>query len=277
MRDAKQLFPEYTFIKALTPSVQKAAFHVKDSGGDDFCLKIIAPNNRIERLEREVLALQKINHPNVAHLREYEFSTRNDKVRHFMVEDFIDGRDLSELLYGGHGLSRRQFSNLFSAICDGLSAVHSAGIVHRDLKPSNIRVKANNIPVIIDFGIARHLSLPDLTLTAEGAQLGTPLYFSPEQFLGTKHDIDHRTDFFALGVLLYQALVREHPFHQSGMSVSQLAKSVTTSCDYLNQPNFSSLPDNWRLITARLLEKERAKRPYSADMIASILRNIRGE
>ncbi len=275
--DAQQICPEYTFIEALTPSVQKAAFHVNDSDGNDLCLKIIAPDYKMERLQREILALQNLNHPNVAHLKEYEFSTRNSHVRHFMVENYILGRDLSEIINPGHGLLRSQISDLFSAICDGLSAVHSANIVHRDLKPSNIRIQSNGVPVIIDFGLARHLSLPDLTLTSQGARIGTPIYFAPEQFQGTKYDIDNRTDLFALGVLLYQMLVEEHPFYHSGMTDSQLFDAVTSSSEYINNSNFLSLPEKWKLITARLLEKERAQRPHSADLVASILRRIRGE
>src|ERR1019366_6588709 len=106
----------------------------------------------------------------------------------------------------------------FAALCDGLSALKQEGIVHRDIKPENIRVKPSGAPVIIDFGLARHLSLPDLTQTVEGAAIGTPLYFAPEQFDGTKHDIDHRTDLFALGILLFEALTGEHPFYRPSMT-----------------------------------------------------------
>jgi serine/threonine protein kinase len=148
--------------------------------------------------------------------------------------------------------------------------------VHRDLKPSNIRVRADRSPVIIDFGLARHLDLPDLTRTAEGAAIGTPLYFSPEQFRGTKHDIDHRTDLFALGILVYQALVGRHPFWEAGMTFQQLDDAISTSEKFLMVTEFKRLPRQWQLIVGRLLAKERANRPQDAAQVASIFRKIGG-
>ena len=93
----------------------------------------------------------------------------------------------------------REVVRFFASLCDGLAALKAKGIVHRDIKPQNIRVRSNGDPVIIDFGLARHLGLPDLTKTIQGARLGTPAYFAPEQFDGNRHDIDHRTDLFAVG------------------------------------------------------------------------------
>ena len=92
IKDAETMFPDYTFIRALTPSEQKAAFHVKDKAGADFCLKLIAPNYERDRLDREILALQTINHPNVVRLIEYTFSSKPGQQRHYIVEEFIEGR-----------------------------------------------------------------------------------------------------------------------------------------------------------------------------------------
>jgi len=276
IEEAKRLFPEYDFISALPPSVQKAAFHVRDTDGRELCLKVIAPEYSMARLEREILALQSLSHPNVAKLVEYTFSTREGSQRHYVLEEYIEGNDLSECLVEGSAWELTDVAKLFVPIADGLAAVHELNIVHRDLKPSNIRVREKDSPVIIDFGLARHLDLPDLTRTEEGAAIGTPAYFAPEQFTGTKHDIDRRTDLFALGVMVYQAAVGHHPFLQAHMSYADLRDAVCTSDDYLSAEKFAALPADWRMIIRRLLHKERIGRPFSAMDVSRILKRVGG-
>ena len=150
-------------------------------------------------------------------------------------------------------------------------------IVHRDIKPANIRVRPDRTPVIIDFGLARHLNLPDLTQTNEGAAIGTPQYFAPEQFDGTKHDIDHRTDLFALGILLYEALTGESPFYNPKMRTwEELRKAVCESSVHLTKTSFQALPQNWKILNERLLEKDRAKRPSDAKQVSVMLKRLGG-
>lgn len=191
-----------------------------------------------------------------------------------MIEDFVEGADLADVLANVGILSRLETSRLFSEVCDGLDALREASIVHRDLKPTNIRVRPSGSPVIIDFGLARHLDRVALTNTSDGAAIGTPMYFAPEQFTGTKHDIDHRTDLFAVGVLIYQALVGKHPFWTSGMSRQQLCDAVCSSTTHFSDAQFVTIPREWKLLVGRLLEKERARRPQGANQVATILRKI---
>lgn len=89
IKDAEKMFPDYKFVRPLTPSEQKAAFHVKDKAGTDLCLKMIAPNYERDRLDREIQALQDITHPNVVKLIEYTFSSKAGSQRHYIVEEFI--------------------------------------------------------------------------------------------------------------------------------------------------------------------------------------------
>jgi len=276
MDQAQADYPEYTFISRLTPSEQKAAFHVKDAQGQNLCLKIIAPNYNIDRLDREILALQSISHPNVVRLIEYTRSSKPGQQKHCIVEEFIEGTDLGQNLHPGHQWSRLDASVFFTALFNGLAVLSDLNIVHRDLKPSNIRVRPNGSPVIIDFGLARLLDLPSLTNTPDGAAIGTPQYFSPEQCRGTKHDIDHRTDLFASGCLLYQSLIGKHPFWRDGMTYSELHDAICGSTDYLEEPDFLALPEQWQVIVGRLLNKERADRPRSAAQVAAILQEIGG-
>lgn len=279
LAQAQAEYPEYTFVAALTPSEQKAAFHVRDQAGADLCLKIIAPNYGFDRLDREIQALQSLDHPNVVSLKEYTFSSKPGHRRHFMVEEFVDGVDFAARLLPGHPWPRPEAANFFAALCDGLSALQNKKLVHRDLKPTNIRVRPNGSPVVIDFGLARHLDLPDLTKTGEGAAIGTPAYFAPEQAdpHGTKHGIDHRTDLFAVGIMLYQALIGRHPFLKPGMTVPALRDAICTSAEPLQAAEFAALPAEWKLLLAKLLEKQRAQRPASAAQVATILRKIGGK
>lgn len=272
---ARRMFPEYDFVKALTPSAQKAAFQVRDARGENLCLKIISPDYERDRLDREIQALQALDHPNVVKLVEYTFSSKIGLQRHYLVEEFVEGRDLKELLVPGETWPLEAAAKFFAAICDGLAALKDKNIIHRDLKPENIRVRLDGSPVIIDFGLARLLNLPDLTQTVMGAAIGTPRYFAPEQFDGTKHDIDHRTDLFAFGVVLYEALTGESPFYSPRMTTrAQLRQAVCESNVHLTQQAFLRLPQKWRTLIERLLERDRSKRPSHPSQVGAILRKL---
>lgn len=273
---ARAQFPDYTFIAALTPSAQKSAFHVQRAG-KDYCLKIIAPNQGLDRVQREVLAMQALDHTNVVKILEYEYSAKAGQVRHYMVEEFVAGDDLSAHFSPGQPWTLGKIAAVFAPLCDGLAALEDNRIVHRDLKPSNVRMRPDGSPVIIDFGLARMLDMASITATVDGAMIGTPRYFSPEQFRGSKRDIDHRTDLYALGVLLYEAAVGRHPSLQPGMqTMDELSDAVCTSESFVNDTTFKALTPRLQLTVRRLLEKERAKRPTSARIVAKVLKDLGG-
>ena len=276
MDSAKAQFPDYEFVQALTPSAQKSAFHVRRDG-KDYCLKIIAPNQALDRVQREVLAMQALDHPNVVKVLEYEYSAKAGQARHYMVEEFIAGDDLSEHMKPGQAWTIEKIASVFAPLCDGLAALEANKIVHRDLKPSNVRIRTNGSPVIIDFGLARMLDMSSITMTIDGAMIGTPRYFSPEQIRGNKRDIDHRTDLYALGVMIYEAAVGRHPsFQAAPQTMDELSAAVCTSESYVEDVAFKSLNPRFQLIVRRLLEKERAKRPANAGIVAKILRELKG-
>lgn len=271
---ARALFPLFEIVGPLTPSEQKAAFHARRDGRD-LCLKIISPNYAMDRLQREVLAMQAIDHPNVVRLIEYEFSARQGEQRHYLIEEFVPGSDLTDALETGKPWPFDRLIGFFGPLCNGLEQLRMCGIVHRDLKPSNIRIRKNGEPVIIDFGLARHLEMPSLTNTAVGAKLGTPKYFAPEQFTGTRRDIDHRTDLYALGVLMYEAAIGAHPSLTPQMTtMDELSQAVCESESYAQKTEFGALPERLQSLIKRLLAKERSRRPTSAGMVANLLARV---
>lgn len=271
IEQARQAYPEFEIISALTPSAQKAAFHVKQNE-QDFCLKIIAPNYRIERLDREIIALQSLSHKNIVKFVEHFNSTSGGVTKHYILEEFIEGNDLAATI--GSIWTRTQISNVFSELCDGLAELKSENIVHRDLKPSNIRIKTDGTPVIVDFGVARLLDMVSVTDTPVGASIGTPMYFAPEQFTGQRHDIDHRTDLFALGIQLHEVATGKHPFFNTGMTYNEHQEAVCLSDSYKIQPEFTQLPIVWQQLINRLLSKSKINRPYGSNQVAGILRNL---
>jgi serine/threonine protein kinase len=130
--------------------------------------------------------------------------------------------------------------------------------------------------VIIDFGLSRHLELKSVTPTIQGAWIGTFPYFAPEQITGTRHSIDHRTDLFALGVMLYQTLTGIHPFLASGMDGDDLSESICQSDKYLETTEYQQLPARWQSVLQRLLQKERARRPPSAEFTKAMISKAEG-
>jgi serine/threonine protein kinase len=112
------------------------------------------------------------------------------------------------------------------------------------------------------------------SLTQTGMKVGTPLYFSPEQCVGDKHSIDHRTDLYALGAIMFQAATGKHPCH-TARTIDDLFQAVCEGVKISNDAEFASLPDGLKMIITRLLEKERSRRPVNADLVAKLLRGIK--
>lgn len=272
---AQQLVPAYTIDARLTISSFKAAFRARDGNGTAVCLKIIDPQYPADRLQREILAMTKLDHPNIAKLIEYSFSATGGQTVQYMVEEFVEGEDLTGALVAPWPLDR--IKAVFGPICRALEEMRKSELVHRDLKPSNIRLAKNDVPVVVDFGLVRHLDQPDLTATAHGARIGTPRYFAPEQFRGTKTDIEHRTDLFALGILLYEAATHLHPFDPNGnASIGELEVAVCDGGDHLLTPEFLSLDATLQLLLQKLLARSRADRPTTAAQVEKLLTKAGG-
>lgn len=168
----------------------------------------------IDRFRQEAKAVASLSHPNI--LQVFDFGA--DKGFTYIVTPFIPGGTMSKKMRDRHSLAEAIV--LTAPIADALDYSHQSGIIHRDLKPSNIYMQTATLPILGDFGFARLLS-SDQQLTRAGLIFGTPHYMAPEQTLG--QPVDHRSDLYSLGVILYQLLLGRVPFDNKSTMATLMA------------------------------------------------------
>lgn len=176
-----------------------------------------------QRFRDEAEALARLAHPNVVRMQT-SFAWGRDLC---IVLDYIEGDSLADLLARSGPLPVPRAIELIKGVLDGLDHAHQNGVIHRDVKPSNILLDAAGVPLLCDFGIAKQVQVQDRTVV--GGTLGTPEYMSPEQiFPNPQHPIDHRTDVYAAGVVLYEMLTGRLPFPVSSKTGDYLARRAST-------------------------------------------------
>jgi serine/threonine-protein kinase len=171
----------------------------------------------VKQFVREARIAASVQHRNVIHI--VDFGTTEDQ-RPYMVMELLEGESLGQRMHREPPLGVEEVVHIASLTLRGLAAVHSAGIVHRDLKPDNVFLvrdaSAGLFPKILDFGISRSVEprsgRRSALTTQEGIIVGTPEYMSPEQARGLRN-LDHRTDVYSMGVILYEALTGRLPFN----------------------------------------------------------------
>ena len=164
---------------------------------------LTADNDAVERFEREAQAAAALNHPNIITI--YDIIEYENQV--CIVMEYMEGETLRQKILDSL-LSIDDIIDIIAQICEGLSKAHEADIVHRDLKSDNIIINKEGGAKILDFGLAKLKGVSKLT--KEMSTIGTINYMSPEQARG--EDVDHRTDIWSLGVVLYEMLTGQFPF-----------------------------------------------------------------
>lgn len=220
-----------------------------------------APDLR-ERFRREAQAVAMLSHGSIVQI--YDILEVGG-IDHLVME-FVEGKPLAAVVAAGP-LPAARVVRLAKEICSGLAEAHAKGIVHRDLKSENVILTREGKAKILDFGLAKQLSEPDPGLSVAGAVVGTYRSMSPEQAQG--HQVDHRTDLFSLGVLLYEAATGRSPF-QGPSALATLAKLVTQK----QIPARSLVPEIGEELSGLidwLLEKAPESRPQSAAAIGAAL------
>ncbi|MGH9364869.1 MAG: serine/threonine protein kinase [Thermoanaerobaculia bacterium] len=241
-------------------------------GGKLYALKVLKPEAirdevDLKRFQRECRALQKIDSDHVVRYHDHGVIKDDDGVEtYFIVMDFVEGVDLQrKLRAAAPPLPEAEIRKVVSQVLKGLADIHKHRIVHRDLKPSNIFITKDGTVKILDFGLVKMLDYTTLTMT--GQALGTPLYMSPEEMLA--REIDHRSDLFSFGVLMFHLLTGRFPFPSDNLM--QLMRAVTQ--DPPERPTRFNAEVSNRLenLVLRLLEKEPYLRPSNAQEVAELL------
>jgi TolB-like protein len=245
--------------------------------GRTVAIKVLAPAvaddpDRRERFLREARATAALSHPNIAAL--YEIG--EDQGQLFLVFEFVPGDTLKNVI-AGRPLNPRRAIDLAVQIADALAEAHAEGIVHRDIKPDNIIVTPKGNAKILDFGLAtwtaggadRAHAATELA-TGAGTTLGTVAYMSPEQTLGEK--VDHRTDVFSLGIVLFEMITGRSPF--TGPTATALALKIVQAPAPVPSAVNADLPRELDAIVAKSLAKSLDQRYDSAATMAAELRTV---
>ncbi|WP_297084862.1 protein kinase domain-containing protein [uncultured Demequina sp.] len=217
------------------------------------------------RFRREFRVMSRLRHPNV--VRVVGFGTA--EVGAYLAMDYVSGGTLTRA-FANPPEDEAQLAarlELLAAVADALAYVHAEGVIHRDLKPENVLLEEGR-PVLMDFGLAKAAGGETVALTQAGDVLGTAPYMSPEQIRG--HDVDHRSDLYALGCLIHWAATGAPPF--TGETFTDVViKHLTTPA---SPPSafVRFAPRELDALVLRLLEKQPADRFASASDVATRLR-----
>jgi hypothetical protein len=235
----------------------------------------------LQRLDREARAASALNHPNIVHI--YDVGEAADVPgAHYVVMEHVEGETLRRRLRAGP-FPLGEVLDLGTQLADGLAKAHRAGIVHRDLKPENLMVTPDGLLKILDFGLAKLVVAPlgDLvdtreTLSRQGTQagmlLGTLEYMSPEQASG--RTVDHRTDQFSLGLILYEMTTGRAAFRRE-TPAQVLAAVIEREAEPLGRLR-GDVPPALEALVSRCLQKDPERRFKKTDELAGELSALAG-
>jgi serine/threonine protein kinase len=257
----------YEILSPLGTGGMREVYRARDAKlGRDVAIKVLpaafsADPDRLRRFEQEARAAAALNHPNIVTIYSVE---RADDVP-FVTMELVEGTSLARLV-PRTGMSTDRVVKIAIALADAVSAAHSRGIVHRDLKPSNVMVTADDRVKVLDFGLEKLLqsqpveigvtALPTEPLTDPGLVVGTLPYMSPEQVQGSS--VDHRSDIFSLGVILYELTTGQRPF--KGETSALLLSSILKDTPPLASDISSAVPRELGRIIRHSLAKDQAQR-----------------
>jgi eukaryotic-like serine/threonine-protein kinase len=246
--------------------------------------ELAAHSDRMRRFKQEAQAAAALNHPNIAHI--YEVGEHEGI--NFIAMEFVDGFTLRQLIHE-RPTDLRKLLRYLQHVAEGLAKAHAAGIVHRDLKPDNIMVTSDGHAKILDFGLAKLLEPAKLPGSGSselataimprhstpGAIMGTVGYMSPEQAQGLVNEIDHRSDIFSFGCILYEAATSRKAFEGKD-AVESLNKIIREPVTPISEIN-PTAPADLQRIVRRCLAKDPDERYQTIKDVAIELKDVRRE
>jgi Tol biopolymer transport system component/serine/threonine protein kinase len=278
---AGQQMGSYKILSLLGSGGMGEVYLARDSRLDrTVALKILpaqvaSDQDRMRRFIREARAASALKHPNVTHI--YEIG--ESEGLHFIAMEYVEGKTLAARI-SGRPLGTAEIVEIGLQVADALEDAHSKGITHRDIKPANLMLTRRGEVKVLDFGLAKvthpegqNLSsdISTLVSTVSGVVVGTVQYMSPEQMLG--QEVDHRTDIFSLGVVLYEMATGTLPFKgDTGTALSDAILHKQPTAPGRVNPELSI--DLERIIL-RALEKDRELRYQTASDLRAELKRLK--
>ncbi|BBM81724.1 serine/threonine-protein kinase [Candidatus Uabimicrobium amorphum] len=243
-----QTFGNYVIIREIARGGMGIVYLAQDASKRNVALKVMlsakASDQDQRRFVREGKAISELNHPNIVKI----YAMGEENGCRFFTMDYVDGGTFSDII---NNKTMRESVAVLAKIARALAAAHSKRIIHRDIKPDNILMDKNGEPYITDFGLAKIIG--DKTMTRSGSTLGTPQYMAPEQAMGETRKIDHRTDLYALGVMLYKCLTKQLPFHSD--TLMTLYKKIALDMPVLPRKINEKVPRYLERVCLRAMDK----------------------
>ncbi|RME88992.1 MAG: serine/threonine protein kinase, partial [Planctomycetota bacterium] len=265
------IFGRYEILEKIARGGMGVVYKAKDLSLDRIvALKtLIAGENAsqevIKRFLVEAKAAAKIRHPNIVAIHEIG----NAGGQYFFTMDYIEGQPFSQ--YIKKNPPPQKVAEIMVKVCEAMAYAHAQGIIHRDIKPSNIIIDTSGNPQIMDFGLAKEVE-SETDLTRTGATIGTPSYMSPEQAAGYNDQVDHLSDVYSLGAVLYEACTFHKPF-EGPTSMSIIYKVISQEPPLPHKKN-PHIPKDLETIILKAMEKEKAHRYQSAQEMADDLKRF---
>ena len=233
----------------------------------------------LQRFQTEAVVTRKLRHPNAVRVDDFDYT---EDGRPFIVMELVEGRNVGEVLQAEGPLKVTRALRIASEVARALGAAHSLGFVHRDIKPGNIVLaqddQGREMAKVLDFGIAKLRQVGDATsgMTMTGMVVGTPLYMSPEQFMGKKagEEIDGRTDLYSLGVVLYQMVTAQLPFEGDtlySLMMQHIQGNVRPPDKVAPELH---IPASLSRVILKAIDKDREARFQSSDEFISALEQV---
>ncbi|MGB5162540.1 MAG: protein kinase [Thermoanaerobaculia bacterium] len=284
-----QRLGHYVIMSMLGEGGMGEVYLAKDTKlGRDVALKVVPEEyasdpSRLLRFEREAKTVAALNHPNIVTV--YSIEQVDDT--HFLTMECVQGNSVDRLIPPA-GMPLNSVFDIVIPLADALAAAHQQGIVHRDLKPANVMVSKEERVKVLDFGLAKltgdepgggfgsgasQAPTRATSLTQDGGVVGTVPYMSPEQLDGKV--VDHRSDIFSLGVLLYELVTGRQPFQGNSAPavMSAILRDVPTPVSDFN----AQAPRHLGRIIQRCLEKDPTERYQSALEVRNEMKALRRE